>query len=176
MDLLARDDIERALRRLGELAHARGTRVKLVVAGGAVMVLRYRARASTKDVDAVFVEPDRAATVRELACQVAEEFGWEPDWLNDGVKGFIGEAPPEGELLLRGPGVEVVSATVEQMLATKLSAFRDAVDREDAVTLLRDLSQDKDQVWSLVSRHLRKNDIKACYAFDEIWEELHGDA
>lgn len=175
MGLLTADDIKRALGRLGELADERDIHVKLVVAGGAVMVLRYSARESTKDVDAVIVEPDRAAVVRELAVVVAEELGWEHDWLNDGVKGYIGEAPPEDTVLLRAPGVEVVCATVEQMLATKLSALRDAVDRADAVVLMGDLEGDKEDVWARVARHLRANDMKACYAFEEIWDELHDD-
>lgn len=175
MELLTRDDIERALRRLGELAQERGTRVRLVAAGGAVMVLRYGARMSTKDVDAVFVEPERAAVVRELAAVVAEELGWAADWLNDGVKGYIGEAPPEDQVLFRAPGVEVVSATVEQMLATKLSALRDATDRADALTLMGDLEGTKDEVWARVDQHLQAHDVKAWYAFEEIWEDLHGD-
>ena len=139
------------------------------------MVLRYGARLSTKDVDAVFVEPKRTAVVRELATAVAEELGWEADWLNDGVKGYIGKAPPEDETLLHAPGVEVVSATVEQMLATKLSALRDATDRADALTLMGDLDGSKEEVWARVEQYVQVADLKACYAFEEIWEDLHGD-
>ena len=49
------------------------------------MVLRFRARESTRDVDVVILAPGDAQKVRELARRVAEEYGWAEDWLNDGV-------------------------------------------------------------------------------------------
>jgi hypothetical protein len=176
MGLLSGDEIRNALIRLGAIAEARGIpRVKLVVAGGAVMVLRYDARPSTKDVDAVFVEPELAATVRDLAKQVAAELAWPDDWLNDGVKGYLGDDPEEGETLLEAPGISVVAALTEQMLAMKLSAFRDKVDRADAMRLLRELSGTSEEVWFRVERYLLAHETKARYAFEEIWQEVHGD-
>ena len=173
VELLTGDDIERALRRLGELARERGTHVKLVAAGGAVMVLRYGARLSTKDVDAVFVEPERAALVRELAATVAEELGWEADWLNDGVKGLHRgcaargrDAPPRARRggRLRHGGAD---ACHEAQRAAGRHGPRGRAHPDG------DLEGTKEGVWVRVEQHVQAGDIKASYAFEEIWEDLH---
>ena len=54
--------------------------------GGAVMLLAFTARLTTKDVDALF-QP--AQTIRDLARHIADDLHLPTDWLNDGVKGFI---------------------------------------------------------------------------------------
>lgn len=63
------------------------------------------------------------------------------------------------------------------MLASKLAAFRDAVDRSDALRVLTDMEGDKEAVWARVEPHVQpKAELtKACYAFDELWDEAHGD-
>ena len=86
MGTFSREDIETGLKRLGELAQAKGLHVQLTLVGGAVMVLRFDARPSTRDVDVVILLPREARLVRELAKQVAEELNWAEDWLNDGAK------------------------------------------------------------------------------------------
>ena len=78
MATFSREEIQDGLRRLGELAQARGMHVRLTLVGGAVMVLGYQARQSTRDVDAVIIAPKEARLVRLLAKQVAEEQDW-PD-------------------------------------------------------------------------------------------------
>ena len=54
------------------------------------LMLTYDWRLATKDVDAVF-EADRQ-TIRRLARDIAAENDWDPNWLNDGVKGFLSAA------------------------------------------------------------------------------------
>jgi hypothetical protein len=66
MNLIDRDQIVAALERLGELALAEGESLQIVVVGGAAMVLGYNARQATHDVDAVFLPPSDAATVRRV--------------------------------------------------------------------------------------------------------------
>jgi hypothetical protein len=79
-------EIEEGLKRLGELAQAKGLHIQLTLVGGAVMVLRFNARLSTRDIGAVILQPREARLVRELARRVADEFEWTEDWLNDGAR------------------------------------------------------------------------------------------
>ena len=74
MGTLSKREIDAGLRRLGELAVARGIELDLVVVGGAAMVLGFSAREATKDVDVVIRAP-AAAIVRQLAGDLADELG-----------------------------------------------------------------------------------------------------
>ena len=123
MATFTRREIESGLRKLGELARAKGLKIKLTLVGGAVMVLRFGARLSTRDVDAVILFPPEARIVRELARQVAEENDWPEDWLNDGAKGYL-VGISDGDVLFQAPGIEARAPSLEQLLAMKLSAWR----------------------------------------------------
>ena len=85
----------------------RGIRGEICLFGGAVMVLAYQARQPTKDVDAFFAP---TGPIRELAAHLASKRGWEPDWINDGVKGWLSKAHraqarhPDLALVLRASG------------------------------------------------------------------------
>lgn len=102
MATLSKQELDAGLRRLGELAVARGIEIDLVVVGGAAMVLGFGAREATKDVD-VLIRTPAAAIVRELAADLAEELGWPIDWLNDAAKGFVGH-PSSGSSCWRPQG------------------------------------------------------------------------
>ncbi|GIK43493.1 MAG: hypothetical protein BroJett011_73260 [Chloroflexota bacterium] len=57
----------------------------------------------------------------------------------------------------------------------KLSAWRDDVDIEDARRLLQDLSGAREQVWQAVEPYLVPGaELKAQYAFLDLWESLYG--
>jgi predicted nucleotidyltransferase len=169
-------DIREGLGRLGELAEAKGFQINLVVVGGAVMVLAFGARQSTRDVDAVILEPREARTVRHLAAQVADEFGWSADWLNDGAKGYL-NGISEGPILFKASGIEVRAPSLEQLLAMKLSAWRDEIDISDARRILQELagSRSKDELWNAIEPYLVPGDeLTAQYAFLDLWEALYG--
>lgn len=89
MALLSKADITAALQRLGKLALQDGYEVELLAVGGTVMVLGYDARLATHGIDAIILAPEAAHLVRTLAAEIAQEFGWPDDWLNDGAKGFV---------------------------------------------------------------------------------------
>jgi len=89
MATFTREEIERGIRRLGQLAVDSGLKIELVLVGGALMVLRFHARESTRDVDVAVLAPAEAREVRELARLVAAEQSWPNDWLNDGAKGYL---------------------------------------------------------------------------------------
>jgi len=176
MGTFTRNEIEEGLKRLGELAQAKGFHIQLTLVGGAVMVLRFNARLSTRDIDAVILQPREARLVRDLARQVADEFEWAEDWLNDGAKGYL-VGISDGPIIFQAPGIEARAPSMEQLLAMKLSAWRDDIDISDARRLLQEVGQDrkKDEVWQNLEPFLVKGDeLTAQYAFWDLWELLYG--
>jgi hypothetical protein len=104
--------------------------------GGAVMCLVFKARAATKDVDAIF-KPTRE--IREASKKVADEFNLPEDWLNDAAKGFFLTDPPKQDVLSLSH-LRIWAPTAEYMLAMKcVSARFDTFDRDDVVFLIRHL-------------------------------------
>ena len=139
-DKLSKAQILAALARLNELLHEKGVMGELCIFGGAAMVLAFDARESTRDVDGIFVPKEDVVI---SARQVAEEFGFEFDWLNDGVKGFISK---DGEITADGMPVfsnlRILRPTTEYLLAMKCLASRAAEyenegDRADIMSLLK---------------------------------------
>ena len=84
--MLSRDDIVTLLHELANELEARGTHGDLFLVGGAAMALAYSTRRATRDLDAI-VEPKQV--IYDAAKQVGDHRGLPPDWLNDGVKGFL---------------------------------------------------------------------------------------
>lgn len=177
MALIARQELIEALEHLGRLAEAQGEKVELVLIGGALMVLAYETRPSTHDVDAVILAPHETYIVRTFAKTVALERGWPEDWLNDAAKGYLVGLSP-GPVIFTAPGIEVRSPSAAQLLAMKLSAWRDDVDIADARRLLQEFPPDTDReaVWQEVEPYLVPgSELKAHYAFLDLWETLYGD-
>lgn len=71
MATFTRKEIVDGIERIGQLAVESGTEIQLVLIGGALMVLRFQARESTRDVDVAILEPAQAQRVREFARAVA---------------------------------------------------------------------------------------------------------
>ncbi len=128
--LFDRGMVIEALGELGRRAYAEGKTIEVSIYRGSALMLTYDWRQATRYVDAVF-EADRTV-VRRLAGQIAEERGWDADWLNDGVKGFLSEAdrltkakrtlgtfPSEDE-----PGIRIMVAAPEYLFAMKCRAMR----------------------------------------------------
>jgi hypothetical protein len=178
MALLTRQDMISALERLGQLAAADSYTLHLMVVGGAAMVLGYNARQSTHDIDARFLPPPEAHVVRAWAKVIAREYGWPDDWLNDAAKGYL-MGFSSGPVLLEAPGIEVRQPAVEQLLAMKLCAWRDDLDIADASRLLTDLTPGSNRVdvWQRLMPYLVPGrELKAQYAFEDLWESVYGDA
>ena len=173
MAVLSKQDVIAALARLGDLADARGETIELLLLGGSVMVLVFETRQSTRDVDVVILHPAETAQVRAMAQTVAQERGWPADWLNDGAKGFM-VGITKGPVVFSAPGIVVRRPAIEQLPAMKLCAWRDDVDIADVRRLLRELQGSRQQVWEMASPHLQPGrELKAKYAFDDLWEESH---
>ncbi len=138
------------------------------------MVLAYNARLATHDVDVFILSPKEARIARTLAQQVAQEFEWPDDWLNDGAKGFL-VGISKGPVIFSAPGIVVKRPEVAQLLAMKLSAWRDDVDIDDARRLLQELQGSQSEIWQRVEPFLVPGQqLKAQYAFLDLWETIYG--
>jgi hypothetical protein len=174
MERLTQAGIRRALEALAEALPPSGGSRELWIVGGAALVLLYGARETTKDVDAFSLEAASSAELRAAAASVARQLDLPPDWLNDGAKGYLQGLAP-GEVLFSAAGLIVRTLAPQQLLAMKLSAWRDDLDVSDARLLLSKLPGDKGSVWDLVEPHLVPGrQLKAQYAFDDLWEADRG--
>ena len=168
--MLAKREIERLFKLLNdELAKTNQTG-EVYLVGGAVMCLVYDARASTKDVDALF-KP--AAAIREAARRVALQARAADDWLNDGVKGYLSERG-DFRRYVDHSNLRVMVATPEYLLAMKCLAMRlgaEFHDEADIRFLLRllDITRYDDAVAVIVRYYpLNKFPQKTLYALEEM--------
>lgn len=180
--------LELALRELGRRAHAAGKVVEIAIYGGCAVMLTLNYRVATKDVDAVF-EKDKDF-IRRVAAEMAEEFGWDSDWLNDGVKGwlstvetdpsakvFIGTYPSEDE-----PGLRVFVPRPEYLFAMKCRAMRiggiaESQDIEDIRRLAQAIGiENAQQALDLVQAFYPRQIIapKTQFGLEEIFSKLKG--
>ncbi|HVT17889.1 MAG TPA: DUF6036 family nucleotidyltransferase [Thermoanaerobaculia bacterium] len=150
------------------------TRSEVVIAGGAALVLLYGARDATRDVDAFAVGSTDSAALQRAARQVASALDLPENWLNDGAKGYLNGVLP-GKVLLDRPALLIRALAPQQLLAMKLSAWRDDVDIADARVLLREFACQREEVWNLIEPFLVPGrELKAKYAFDDLWESERG--
>ena len=163
-------DIRRLFALLNDELRRAETEGELFLVGGAVMCLAYAARPSTQDVDALF---SPAKQVREAAARVAMQAGLPPDWLNDGVKGFLsdrGEFSPFLEL----DHLRVMVAQPEYLLAMKCLSLRIGAefhDEDDIRYLLRHLDLGSyDQAVAVITRFYPAERFpqKTLYALGEL--------
>jgi hypothetical protein len=166
--------IVEALRSLSDELGKRQTKGEICLFGGAVMVLAFQARVSTRDVDAIF---SPAQLVRDIADEIGEAHGFDKNWLNDGVKGFIASAPPiTAEGLPQFENLRVTMPTAEYLLAMKCIAGRigeGATDFDDIRFLIRRLGLHKpEQALEIVARYYGKSGIpvRTQYLIEGIFE------
>ena len=175
MATIGRKQIIEALTSLGALANERGDKIEMILVGGALMVLVFGERESTRVLDVLIVAPAEAKRVRELAKVVAAEHGWPDDWLNDAAKGFL-VGVSEGPAVFSAPGIEVRRPGFAQLLAMKLSAWRDELDISDAKRILKEINGSREEVWESVAPYLTPGrELKARYAFEDLWEATRGE-
>ncbi len=136
------DQLHALLQELSAGLQARGLHAQLFVVGGAAMALAYDRQRITRDVDALFAP---APEVREIAESLAERHGLEPDWLNDGAKGFMPAADERPRTVFESESLLVQVPSAEYLLAMKLYASRGERDLEDAAKLYNEAGYTKPQ-------------------------------
>lgn len=180
---LTNDALHLALQELGELAQKEGKVIDLAVYGGACLMMVSNFRVGTRDVDAVAVADQNV--VDRLARDVAASRGWEPNWLNDGVRTYLSPVvePPAQHRFFRAypneqaPGLRIFVPTPEYLLAMKLMALRIAPeeggkDLNDILSLLSIVGlQRKEDIVSFAAGFYPEARISAklSLAIDELW-------
>lgn len=145
-----REEIIAALTALAAELDGRQASAEMYVVGGAAIALAFDERRTTRDVDAVF-EPK--ALVYDAASRVAAAHDLPADWLNDAVKGFLEGPDPAASPILDLPGLRVLAASPEKLLALKVLAHRVGEDEEDVSLLADNLGlESADQVLDIAER------------------------
>lgn len=130
-------DIMNLLNELNNEMSEKGKSAEICLVGGAVMCLCYNSRPSTLDIDAVF-EPKME--MYDSIKNIARKNNIQEDWLNDGVKGFLG-SKSEFKLYTELSNLKIFVASASYMLAMKILSSRvdSTNDRGDIITLLKTL-------------------------------------
>jgi hypothetical protein len=143
---------------------------ELHLVGGAVMCLALDARPATKALDAYF-KPTQI--IRDAVAKIAKLKHLPTDWLNDAVKGFLGDKS-DWSLFLDLDHLKVYVATPEYLLALKAAAMRIGEgfqDLEDIRYLIRHLNiQSYKQALDVITRYidLERLPQKTLYALEEL--------
>jgi hypothetical protein len=180
-----RQSLEQALGELGRRAHAEGKTIEIAIYGGSALILTYDWRVATRDVDAVF-EADRQI-VRRLTAEIADDVGWDRDWLNDGVKGFLSvvDTDPASKRLFATypsedqPGLRVTVANPRYLFAMKCRAMRiggvaESTDVNDIRNLAREIGiAGSEEALRLVTEFYPHNVLEPKVRFG--LEEIFGD-
>jgi len=143
---------------VGEELASMGTHGKMLLLGGAVMMLKVGNRNMTEDVDAAFEE--NAQAIRTAVRSVAAREDLDDDWLNDGAKGFL-YSKPETVLFGNYAGLEVYIPTLDYLLAMKIVAGRDR-DIGDASALITHLGlQSPQEVLDILIKYIPRQYLTA---------------
>ena len=137
--LLDRKLLFRAFELLATRLERRRVVGEIHVFGGAAMVLAFKSRPSTRDVDAVFA-PDTA--VLEASVEVAKELRLPRSWLNDQASAYVSGRAGRGTPVFDHPHLRVLVTPAEHLLAMKVRAARAVRDAADIETLLTHLQID----------------------------------
>jgi hypothetical protein len=147
-----------------------GVRGEVGICGGAVMCLVFKARESTKDVDAIFLPTQE---IRHASKIVADKLGVPEDWLNDAAKGYFLSQPPVHDVVELS-NLRVWAPQADYMLAMKcVSARFDSHDLDDTKFLLAHLGiRSVEEASRIIEQYYPRKVIPAKTQF--LLEELLG--
>lgn len=132
---------------------------RIIIVGGAAMIMHFGASRATRDIDAI-LEGDNLREIKQAAQKVAEEFNLDADWLNDSVKGFAVTLPPDfhkriTKLQLDLNNIEVYVLGIAEQLIMKIVALREQ-DLEDIEVLLPKLTDEDKTIVIKNMNHVSK--------------------
>lgn len=165
-----KQDIEKYLRMLGYELQQRQVTGEILLAGGAVMLLKVQNREVTKDIDAYF-PPKQAEVIREAAKVVADREGLAYNWINDAVEGFFYTQPPTEEWA-EYPGLRVYLTSLDYLFAMKVVAGRPQdIDDIKALAHVLKLSDSQDAL-TIVKKYIPEQLLvpRIQYVIEEIFE------
>ncbi len=169
--MLKAKDITRLLRELNQELSTHHIRGEIGICGGAVMSLVFKARAATKDIDAIFAPTQE---IRVAAKKIARRHRLPADWLNDAAKNFFLSDPPK-IAVLELSHLRVWAPTAEYMLAMKaISARFDTHDKDDVIFLIEHLAlKSPKAVFRIIERYYPKQQIppKTQFLVEELFEK-----
>jgi hypothetical protein len=171
-------DAKGMLRAFAELEHHLDQQTRLIVGGGAAMVLAYDHPLATHDVDAFVAKGGASAAELDVAAKkVAATLGIAPDWLNSHFATFTHVLPADyGTRLLavyRGDTLAVEALGPEDLLLMKCFSARDK-DRPHALKLIRiagNLDLVSEQLSALIDERIPGAERAADY-FDDLRDEV----
>jgi hypothetical protein len=178
-------EINRLLQDLGEeLVESGCASVRVMIVGGAYMLLTIGNRATTQDIDvfplnfASSAHPDKnTKTILKAIGAVAKRNSLRRDWFNDAAFGIIGELqPPAQELTLWKTygALEISMPPAEFILAVKIFGYRSR-DYNDVAALMEKLNiQTKEQAQHIIDRYIDKKaqeEYRTQVTLDDWFEE-----
>ncbi len=175
--------IERYLQELGDELERRGftVPVRLMIVGGAYMLLLVGNRLATEDVDIVLLDmPDTTHKTHETqafiaaAKTVAKKNKLKQKWINDVVADFIRDMAPNPPLNFwkRYGKIEVYIPSQEYILTPKLMTFRKK-DVDDVQALLKSLNiTTREQAFSIVDHFVTDKGYYDVYDLEDNLDAL----
>jgi len=147
-EFLEHSQLEEAFRRLARELARMDVVGDIYIFGGAAMVIAYRAREATRDVDALFEPRD---SLHRAAITVAEEMNLPRWWLNDQATSYLPRIhDSQARVMFDHPNLRVSAISAEHLLAMKALAARAYADLDDIATLSKLLGlSDVEQVAAL---------------------------
>jgi|GEM_PF-293878 len=124
---MTKNEIDRALKLLGEKLKGKNGNGYLILVGGASLCLVHDARENAHDVDAIY-EPKSG--IDKLAKEVATELNLSNGWLNDNVSQYVNKNMPSDFVATHG-ALKIMTATPEYLLAMKMNSACEANRKRD---------------------------------------------
>ena len=165
-----KEHIVHYLKAIGANLANNNQRGKILLVGGAAMLLVVGNRDATRDVDALFESNSKA--IRRAIVEVAAQEGLPYDWLNDDAKEFIYSKPPT-TLWRRFGGLDIYMPSLDYILAMKIVAGRNQ-DIEDARAIVEHIGlQSPQDVSQMLQKYIPSQYLTANmqYIVEELFSE-----